>query len=93
MNQLTGVIGAVNSLNNFFDAELKDIIYAHRKELVVGDVFIDDRDKTCETYAAQHPGSLVLMIEQPWNSRYKITQPNMHRFQWDNLDSILKDLA
>lgn len=82
----------VRWLEQHFNANRKDIVFVHRKELVVGDILIEDRDKTCETYAVTHPNSRVLLMNQPWNAEHTIVAPNIQRFEWQQISSFMREL-
>ncbi|UOF77286.1 5'(3')-deoxyribonucleotidase [Caudoviricetes sp.] len=47
----------------------KDVIFAHRKELVRGDVLVDDKPSNVEAFARE-PGQTGLLFTQPWNARH-----------------------
>jgi len=80
----------VRWLEQHFDAKLRDIIFAHRKELVLGDVLIDDRVETCIKYAQMHPSAQVYMYKQPWNVNAVELPDNVMRFTWDHVGMLTK---
>jgi len=68
----------------------QEVIFCHKKHYVIGDVLIDDRAKTCETFATAHPEALVLMYDQPWNRDHLIQAGNIQQFNWGVLDYMLE---
>lgn len=57
--------------NHFGWATRKDIIFASKKYLVVGDVFIDDAPHNIIQYRESHPRSIIYSIEHPYNKDIK----------------------
>lgn len=45
----------------------RNVIFAQRKELVKGDVLIDDAPRNAQDYRKAHPEALILGIEYPYN--------------------------
>lgn len=80
-------------LEEMVGAKASDVIFAHRKELIQGDVLIDDHYKNCEDYAAANPNAKVLMYDRPWNKHHKIKAPNIQRFDFTQLEDFLKSIS
>lgn len=45
----------------------KEVIFTHRKDLVQGDVFVDDKIEHVEAWAKAHPDKTALLFDQPYN--------------------------
>jgi len=45
----------------------KDIVLAHDKTLVQGDILIDDSAANVRAYAQAHPDREVALLDRPWN--------------------------
>ncbi len=56
----------INWLAEHFGIPKRDVIFAKRKELVAGDVLIDDKLSNVEAYCAAQPG-LGIVFDRPWN--------------------------
>lgn len=82
-------------LREYYQIEIKDIVFAYRKELVKGDVFIDDRDRNCIRFTEEQPEAHVLLLDQPWNKHVDTDKyPMMERFDWRrNLTTFLKNMS
>lgn len=50
-----------------FLAEGQKLVFTKNKELVTGDVFVDDKPENVMAWRAQHPGKLGLLWSTPWN--------------------------
>lgn len=79
-------------LKRHFGIEHKNVIHCARKELVFGDVLIDDKLLTVVTWAATWPNSLAVV----WNQPYNQTPPdielpdNVKRcFSWDEIGNLV----
>lgn len=62
----------------------KNVHITHRKDLLMGDVLIDDRGKNCEEYQAAHPNALVLAFEYPYNAYLKTHSTIKIVGSWDD---------
>ncbi len=56
----------INWLAEHFGIPKRDVIFAKRKELVHGDVLIDDKLSNVEAFCEAQPG-LGIVFDQPWN--------------------------
>ena len=68
-------------LAEHFDVEARDLIVTSRKELVRGDVFIDDHATTVTAWAEKNPRGHALLM----NRSYTVADPWPRRFSWDRL--------
>ena len=50
----------------------KNIIYAYRKELVKGDIFIDDSPKNLESWKKAWPNGTTIAIDYPYNQNTSV---------------------
>lgn len=57
----------------------QDVICAHRKELISGDVLIDDSPKNVKKYLTENPGASALTIAYPYNEELKQTDGRVAR--------------
>src|SRR5205085_3896309 len=62
----------------------KNVHITHRKELLHGDVLIDDRSKNCLEYQAAHPEALVICFEYPYNQDLKNHPSIKIAGRWDD---------
>lgn len=64
-------------LREHFEIEKKDVVFCKRKELVKGDVLIDDALHNAEAFAAE--GGRVLLIDRPWNQTERALPKGVER--------------
>ncbi len=62
-----------------FGAKKEDIIFAHDKSVVWGNVFIDDKDTSVLAWQKQWPTQKGFIFSQPWSKE----QPGIARVDWD----------
>lgn len=65
----------------------KNVIFASRKEMVLGDVLIDDSPRNAIDYRAAHPNSLIIGIRYPYHKEPEHIAP------YDLLATGHRDLA
>lgn len=53
------------------DFDLKNLIFAERKELVHGDVLIDDRPLNLRAWQKAHPDGTAICFAHPYNKEYQ----------------------
>lgn len=69
-------------LKEHFGIEPADIISARRKELIRGDVLIDDRLKNVEAWQQAWPDGKAYIFDQPYN--LDVEWPEDRRITWAN---------
>lgn len=54
-------------LKQHFGIDKQNVIFAKRKELVRGDVLIDDKLSNCEAFADTEWNTTAIVLDRPWN--------------------------
>jgi 5'(3')-deoxyribonucleotidase len=74
-------------LEKFFDISHKDVIHTGRKELVDGDIFVDDKVEHVVKWARAHPSKHAILWAQRYNEKGEHEGfPNVTRIgSWSNL--------
>lgn len=54
-------------LKEHIGVDAKHVVYVDEKQLIKGDVFIDDSLKNCVKWNAEHPDKLTLLMDAPYN--------------------------
>jgi len=81
-------------LKRYFDANEDDIIICRKKGHILVDAMIDDYDKNIRDFVTKQPGKTAFLMAQPWNSNSSVvTLPNVCRVDWNEIISVLPDLA
>jgi 5'(3')-deoxyribonucleotidase len=75
-------------LAEHFDATHKDVVFCHRKELVIGHILIDDKPQNVTDWQAEFKGGAGLLYDQPWNASSK----GAKRFTWKDTDKLLSGI-
>lgn len=61
-------------LGEHFGIPKHDVIFCKRKELIIGDVLVDDRGENCEAFNASpvtgHKGREAICLDRPWNRSF-----------------------
>jgi 5'(3')-deoxyribonucleotidase len=70
-------------LMKHFGATTDNIIFTGRKELIDGDVFIDDHDKNIFAWQTEYPSGLALLMQAKYNEH--IT--SIPRYTWNDLSA------
>ena len=55
---------------HFPNFNLENIVFAERKELIKGDIFVDDNVDNVRAYQLEHPGALAVCFAAPHNRDY-----------------------
>jgi 5'(3')-deoxyribonucleotidase len=77
----------------------RNVIFTGRKELIVGDVLIDDYAGNTRPYLTRHPGALVLGIEYPYNVMERDAFSHLvpsyldFRFAWARISDLIQARA
>lgn len=81
-------------LQKNFKTQPTDCILAHQKQLIRGDVFIDDKPKHVLEWRAQNPKGIALLFSQPWNEGATVPEGEKEftRFTWADTEALLKEL-
>jgi len=69
-----------------FGADYKHVIPIHRKELVQGDVFVDDRPDKVKDWLTANPYGAALLYAQPYNEK---EGADFARFTWDHPEPLM----
>ena len=72
-----------------FGADYKHVIPIHHKELVQGDVFVDDRPDKVVDWATANPYGTAFLYEQPYNVKERKDWPS---FTWANPQPLMHAL-
>jgi 5'(3')-deoxyribonucleotidase len=68
-----------------------DVIHAHKKHHVVGDIFCDDRTENVVAWAKAHPRGLALLWHARYNEKDPIPKYTVQRVRgWDELLTHVK---
>lgn len=54
-------------LKEHFGIEKSDVVFCKRKELVVGDVLVDDKRTNVLAWSEAHPSGWPILFDRPWN--------------------------
>lgn len=54
-------------IHRTFGIDGHNVIFASRKDLVFGNIFIDDRKENVESWVKRHPDGLGFLFKQPYN--------------------------
>ena len=68
-----------------FDVHARQILFAHAKFLVQGDVFVDDRPKNAELWHHHFPLGKAFLWDQPYNSRTTSGTGVVKTLDWDEV--------
>jgi len=75
-------------LKQHFNVGPEDIIFCERKELIRGDVFIDDKTENVKNWVNANPRELGIVFTQPWNR----DAYDFHRMNWEQITNFMGDL-
>lgn len=75
-------------LTDRFDFSHREIIYAHTKHLVRGDVLIDDKTETVVGWQRANDDLGGIVFDRPWNRNDKWSG---RRADWSNLVDVVRD--
>lgn len=59
-------------LEEHFSIPKHDVIFAKRKELIRGDVLIDDKTENCEAFNRASSYRGAILFDRPWNQKCKL---------------------
>jgi 5'(3')-deoxyribonucleotidase len=80
-------------LERRFNAKRGDCIAAERKELIVGDLLIDDKPANVEAWISAHPQKHALLYSHGYNKAASVGHEcRVHDFTWDDIDRLLASL-
>lgn len=99
MKNPNAAAGKLRWVMNNLDTDRKDVIIAHNKYLIKGDVFIDDSPSNIKSYREHWPSSKILTISYPYNAEvshlvdlradfYKDTET-----AWASIVQYIRDLS
>ena len=74
-------------LRDHFGLRAHDVTHTHRKELVRGDVFVDDKPENVERWQAAHPQGLGMLWSQSWNTAH----PLARICSWEGVLALVKE--
>lgn len=57
-------------LVDWFGAGERDVIFSNRKEIIAGDLFIDDYPRHVEAWKESNPNDMGFLLSQPWNGEH-----------------------
>lgn len=77
-------------LKRKFDISREQVIITHRKDLVYGDLFIEDKAVTLQAWASRWFGKLPLLMDWPYNECVDDCRVACMR-GWSDLDGILEN--
>lgn len=66
-------------LNQHFSIPKQRIVSTEGKHYVDGDVFIDDSDVHCVKWSAEHPSSLTILWDAPYNRHFNVDGTTIRR--------------
>lgn len=78
-NSPTWAFERVDALRHHFKISADHVVSTPAKELVVGDVLIDDRASHIRKWARAHPTGLAILFAQPFNEHEELTESNTAR--------------
>jgi len=61
-----------------------EVVTAHAKQHVIGDVFIDDRESNVKLWSEAHPRGLALLLAQPHNRHARL-----RRYSWPEVVEVV----
>jgi 5'(3')-deoxyribonucleotidase len=73
-------------LEHYYSANVREIAQIHKKHLLIGDVFVDDRVKNVEQWAKANPGKKAILWDAPYNKN--IT----HLYKTSDWDVIINEV-
>jgi len=54
-------------LYKHFGIHSKDVVFTHRKDLIPGDIFVDDKVENVQGWQSVHSSGHALLMDQPYN--------------------------
>ena len=79
-------------LGEHFEMSRKKVIFAHEKQLVHGDCFVDDKPANVIAWAEAHPDGVAVLWDHPYNRSVELPEGIIRTSDWRALHSMLKDL-
>jgi 5'(3')-deoxyribonucleotidase len=76
-------------LAKHLDFNPRDVIYAHKKSLVKGDVLIDDNASTVFEWVAKNPEGFGLIWDAPYNRKLEESDRIRRVFNWKDVSLVL----
>jgi 5'(3')-deoxyribonucleotidase len=80
-------------LKEHFGIEKRDVIFAKRKELVMGDILIDDKAANVDAFLQAPTKGSAVVFDQPWNRRCDIPAHYRARGYAEALKAVQRHLA
>lgn len=77
-------------VRHFGSAYKSKVVSANRKELVFGDVFVDDKEENLTSWQNRWPASSTVLWDIPPN-RYSTFTPTLRTNSWDEVLRLVKD--
>lgn len=80
----------VDWLQEHFDIPHRDVIFAYRKELVQGEVFVEDKTSTLFEWAARNPGGQGILWEWKYNAESALPPGVIRTNSWDKVAELVQ---
>jgi 5'(3')-deoxyribonucleotidase len=81
-------------LEYFFNISHKDMIHTGRKELVHGDILVDDKLETIEKWSKRWPHGHAIIWDQRYNQSNEVCGQRIYRVgKWPDLVSLIQHLV
>lgn len=78
-------------LEDHFNIPLQDVVFASRKDLVLGDVLVDDRASNVRAWAAAHPEGQAILWDQSYNQHEEVPEGVVRTLDWNEvLSAVLR---
>ena len=91
-SSLTWVYERTNWLSRHFNISSDHIVYTASKELVSGDVFVDDRPEHVSLWKKYNPSGVAILWSQEYNKQHEIIC-DYRTNSWNELIQIIKSAS
>lgn len=76
-----------------FDIPRHNVIFAHAKHCVKGDIFVDDKPDNVTKWAEKNPKGLAVLWEHPYNTHVALPNGIIRTSDWKELDQLAKEVS
>jgi len=83
IDSLNGYHQKIHWIYHYFGFANDNFVATHRKDLIDGDILIDDKPENIGMWIEAHPGGRAILFPQPWNGKAG----------WENHTKVWEDLV